>query len=188
MDLPAVQRLTGRPGSLSRIEFIADDGPNAEARRGALKGQLELWSQGRWVVSSPTDRRDSAATMTRAFRLNLTILSLLALLVGLYLIFQALDGAVVRRREEIGILRSLGVEEQAIRSSKSSGGTSPAICTPKRTVVTVFRPPSSAGPAPAPRTKASSPTIPHSSTMANCTSPTWRCWTCKENASSTRNA
>jgi putative ABC transport system permease protein len=53
--------------------------------------------------------------MTRAFRVNLTILSLLALLVGLYLIFQALDGAVVRRREEIGILRSLGVEERCIR-------------------------------------------------------------------------
>ena len=53
--------------------------------------------------------------MTRAFRVNLTILSLIALLVGLYLIFQALDGAVVRRREEIGILRSLGVEECLIR-------------------------------------------------------------------------
>jgi putative ABC transport system permease protein len=52
--------------------------------------------------------------MTSAFRLNLTILSLIALLVGLYLIFQALDGAVVRRREEIGILRSLGVEEGTI--------------------------------------------------------------------------
>lgn len=55
--------------------------------------------------------------MTRAFRLNLTILSLLALLVGLYLVFQALDGAVVRRREEIGILRSLGVTAGAIRSA-----------------------------------------------------------------------
>ena len=53
--------------------------------------------------------------MTRAFRINLTILSLIALLVGLYLIVQALDGAVVRRREEIGILRSLGVEERIIR-------------------------------------------------------------------------
>jgi putative ABC transport system permease protein len=53
--------------------------------------------------------------MTQAFRLNLTILSLLALLVGLMLVFQALDGAVVRRREEIAILRSLGVEPERIR-------------------------------------------------------------------------
>ena len=115
MDLPAVQELTDQSGKLSRIEFIVEEGPRVEARRAGLKEQLEHWSQGRWRVSSPTERRESAAAMTRAFRLNLTILSLLALLVGLYLIFQALDGAVVRRREEIGILRSLGVEERCIR-------------------------------------------------------------------------
>ncbi|HSH17743.1 MAG TPA: FtsX-like permease family protein, partial [Verrucomicrobiae bacterium] len=115
MDLPALQSLAGRTGFLSRIEFIVEEGPQAAERRRALRADLEQWSQGRWTVSSPTDRRESAATMTRAFRVNLTILSLIALLVGLYLIFQALDGAVVRRREEIGILRSLGVEERIIR-------------------------------------------------------------------------
>ncbi|HSH17042.1 MAG TPA: FtsX-like permease family protein, partial [Verrucomicrobiae bacterium] len=115
MDLPALQSLAGRTGFLSRIEFIVEEGPQADERRRALRGDLEQWSGGRWTVSSPTDRRESAATMTRAFRVNLTILSLIALLVGLYLIFQALDGAVVRRREEIGILRSLGVEERIIR-------------------------------------------------------------------------
>jgi putative ABC transport system permease protein len=55
--------------------------------------------------------------MTQAFRLNLTILSLLALLVGGYLIFQALDGVVLRRREEIGILKSLGVTDRAIQTA-----------------------------------------------------------------------
>ncbi len=111
MDLPAVQALAGRKGFLSRIEFIVEAGASVAERRAALRQKLEEWSGGRWVVSSPVDRRESAATMTRAFRLNLTILSLIALLVGLYLIFQALDGAVVRRREEVGILRSLGVAE-----------------------------------------------------------------------------
>ena len=115
MDLPALQKLTGQAGSLSRIEFVVEEGPEVEAQRARLRAQLESWSEERWLVSSPADRRASAATMTRAFRVNLTILSLIALLVGLYLIFQALDGAVVRRREEIGILRSLGVEEYLIR-------------------------------------------------------------------------
>jgi putative ABC transport system permease protein len=115
MDLPAVQKLTGRIGCLSRIEFIVPGGPGNRERRAKLNEQLERWSEGRWLVSSPVDRRESAATMTRAFRVNLTVLSLIALLVGLYLVFQALDGAVVRRREEMGILRSLGVEERWIR-------------------------------------------------------------------------
>jgi hypothetical protein len=49
--------------------------------------------------------------------MNLNLLSMIGLLVGLYLIFQSLDGAVVRRREEISILRSLGVTESLIRQA-----------------------------------------------------------------------
>ena len=115
MDFAALQPLAGKLGRLDRIEFIVEPGPDDAVRRTQLREQLAAWGEGRWFVSSPADRRDNAALMTRAFRMNLTILSLIALLVGVYLIFQALDGAVVRRREEIAILRSLGVEERAIR-------------------------------------------------------------------------
>ena len=114
-DLPVLQKLTHREGKLDRIEFRVPDGPDAGARRTALREKLIALGQNRWQVSSPDDRRTAAGMMTRAFRLNLTILSLIGLLVGLYLIFQSLDGAVVRRREEIGVLRSLGMTEKAIR-------------------------------------------------------------------------
>ena len=115
LDLPALQRLTGRIGQLDRIEFVLPEGADRPARAAALRKDLSDWMAGRWILSSSSDRRDNAATMTQAFRLNLTILSLLALLVGLMLVYQALDGAVVRRREEIAILRSLGVEAERIR-------------------------------------------------------------------------
>ncbi len=78
---------------------------------------IEPSSAPRWLVSTPGARRETAATMTAAFRLNLAVLSLIALLVGLYLVFQALDGAVVRRRAEIAILRSLGVDAATIRGA-----------------------------------------------------------------------
>ena len=117
LDLPHAQQLAGKLGRLDRVEFIIAPGPQADARRAALQATLlALGENGtRWLVTSPGARRETAELMTRAFRLNLTILSLLALLVGLYLIFQALDGAVVRRRAEIAILRSLGVPENSIR-------------------------------------------------------------------------
>ncbi len=115
LDLPALQRLTGRTGQLDRIEFVLPEGADRPARAEALRKDLIDWMAGRWTLSSSSERRDNAATMTQAFRLNLTILSLLALLVGLMLVYQALDGAVVRRREEIAILRSLGVEAERIR-------------------------------------------------------------------------
>lgn len=122
MDLPALQHWTGRTGLLTRLEFRVEPGPNAEGRRSQLRDDLETWGRSthstdaaRWLVRSPSERRDAGAVMTRAFRLNLTILSLLALLVGMYLVVQALDGAVVRRRAEIGVLRSLGVEAATLR-------------------------------------------------------------------------
>lgn len=115
MDLPKLQEVAGRAGTLDRVEFLIEAGPLAESHRQTVRETLDRLSQGRWNTASPNERRESAQTMTRAFRMNLTILSLLALLVGLYLIFQALDGAVVRRREEIGILRSLGVTAGQIR-------------------------------------------------------------------------
>ena len=47
--------------------------------------------------------------MIGAFQLNLTALSLISLLVGMFLIYNTVATAVVRRRYEIGVLRSLGL-------------------------------------------------------------------------------
>jgi putative ABC transport system permease protein len=117
MDLPALQSLTHRAGKIDRIEFTVPEGPAAEAQRSQLHDVLVTLGKDRWQILSQADRRAGAAMMTRAFRMNLNLLSMIGLLVGLYLIFQSLDGAVVRRREEIGVLRSLGVTEKIIRQS-----------------------------------------------------------------------
>jgi putative ABC transport system permease protein len=120
MDLPVLQQLTDKASRLDRIEFVLEPGPRRAERWGLIKAKLDAANPPtapRWVVSSSAARRDAGMTMTRAFRLNLTILSLLALLVGLYLVFQGLNGAVVRRRNEIAILRSLGVTSRQIQGA-----------------------------------------------------------------------
>jgi putative ABC transport system permease protein len=115
MDLPEAQSLLQRPGEVDRVEVITPIGaafPHLRAETQQILGHI---AQDRWQVISQEDRRALADNMTQAFRLNLTVLSLLALLVGGYLMFQALDGVVIRRREEIAILRSLGVTEKVIQ-------------------------------------------------------------------------
>jgi putative ABC transport system permease protein len=52
--------------------------------------------------------------MISAFRLNLTALSFVALFVGMFLIYNSMSISVIRRRREIGIIRSLGVSERTV--------------------------------------------------------------------------
>jgi putative ABC transport system permease protein len=111
LDLPDLQRLTGKIGIYDRVEVIIPPGLLRDAFRRSLIDQLKKVP---YRVEDPSENK-TGEEMTAAFRLNLTILSLIALLVSLYLITQALDASVVRRRSEIATLRSLGFTTRMIR-------------------------------------------------------------------------
>lgn len=110
MDLPAAQALLQRPGQLDRLELGVRDGSSPRQLDTELRGALP---QG-WMVEAPEQRASSGKTMTAAFRFNLTILSLIALAVGAYLLFQAFDATVNRRRETWATLQALGCEPSRI--------------------------------------------------------------------------
>jgi len=118
MDLPGAQRLAGRVEEISRVEFrVPEGGLASHFREEALEAVAGLAEERGWIVETPQDRRSSMTSMSAAFRLNLTILSGLALLVGVYLVMQAMEAAVVKRRREIAILRSLGVSSGQVRAA-----------------------------------------------------------------------
>jgi putative ABC transport system permease protein len=99
-DLATAQELTGRLGRIDRIDLALND-REAERLAGLLPQGLRL---------VPAARRSEAlAEMTRAFRANLRAMSLLALLVGGFLVYNAMTFAVLRRRGLLGTLRTLGV-------------------------------------------------------------------------------
>ncbi|MCH8473915.1 MAG: FtsX-like permease family protein [Opitutales bacterium] len=115
MDISGLMRLLGQKEFLSRIDLVWQG-----AEHLTLQGQERLagvlsGDDLAWVYRPPEFRENETASMTAAFRLNLTILSLIALLTGIFLISQALDAVVVRRRLEIGILRSLGMTDGDLR-------------------------------------------------------------------------
>ncbi|MFP4156512.1 MAG: FtsX-like permease family protein [Opitutales bacterium] len=115
-DLPVAQAWLERESEINRIEVIVADremakDPEALNRiEQRLRGDLPEGL----ILRPAGERAAERAGMTAAFRLNLMILSLIAMLVGAYLILQALDAAVVRRRGEIATLKSLGVSARAI--------------------------------------------------------------------------
>lgn len=106
MDLPAAQLQLRREGQLDRLELGLREGGSVQALEDTLRPLLPQ----NWILEAPEQRASSGRTMTAAFRFNLTILSLIALVVGAYLLFQAFDSAVNRRRETWATLRALGCE------------------------------------------------------------------------------
>ncbi len=97
-DIATAQEWTGMAGRLSRIDLIlaADD---AERIRSELPDGVSLLEFG---------EGDALDQMIAAFEINLQAMSLLALVVGLFLIYNTVTFSVVQRRGVIGILRSLG--------------------------------------------------------------------------------
>lgn len=110
MDLPAAQALLHREGQVDRLELGARPGQAAPGLEPTARALLPAGL----VLVPPEQRAESGRTMTAAFRFNLTILSLIALAVGAYLLFQAFDGAVARRRETWATLRALGCPPRAV--------------------------------------------------------------------------
>ncbi|MFT5129555.1 MAG: putative ABC transport system permease protein [Rhodothermales bacterium] len=115
MDLPALQALMGQPDVVDRVEVVVPQGKQQESILAAIPDRLRAFEAEGWQIQASGEARESAATMSAAFQMNLSILSALSVVVGLYLILQAMEAAVVRRRAEIGILLSLGVEPRWIQ-------------------------------------------------------------------------
>ena len=105
-DIGAAQAFLGRGGRLDRIDLRL---PEAPAARDAALAALAALLPPSAVIEPAGAAADTVASMTDAFRLNLTALSLLALLVGMFLIFNTVRFNVVQRRPVLACLRALGV-------------------------------------------------------------------------------
>ncbi|MCB1741029.1 MAG: ABC transporter permease [Gammaproteobacteria bacterium] len=103
-DLSVAQMLLGRQGSLSRVDLIEPEASRVTAWRERVQALLPADAR----LQDAGSRARTARELTRAFRLNLLMLSLLALVVGLFLVFNAMSYSVVRRRAQFGLLRALG--------------------------------------------------------------------------------
>jgi putative ABC transport system permease protein len=112
MDIGWAQELFGRRGELSVIQLRLSDPRERDATISRLREILPKDVQ----VSAPARRTEEVDKMLGGFQLNLTMMSLVSMFVGMFLIYNTVSASVVRRQHEIGILRSLGVTRNEIRS------------------------------------------------------------------------
>lgn len=103
-DISTAQELTGRLSTIDTIDVILPEGAAGEV----LAEQISSRLAGGASLQPVEARRGAVEQMTAAFRLNLTALSLLALVVGMFLIYNTSTFSVIQRRSLFGTLRCLG--------------------------------------------------------------------------------
>jgi putative ABC transport system permease protein len=105
IDIASAQEALEKVGLIDRIDLIVDKSRPIEATERELK---KVIPPGVEVRRSDT-RSGQIEKMVSAFHLNLTALSFISLIVGMFLIYNAISVSVIQRRREIGILRSIGL-------------------------------------------------------------------------------
>ncbi len=113
MDIAAAQKALNRFGRVDRILLKLSPGADLTASlqriQSVLPAGVDVHPQG---TATNENRK-----MLAAFRWNLRLLSYIALVVGAFLIYNTISISVVRRRNEIGVVRALGGSRSAILSA-----------------------------------------------------------------------
>jgi putative ABC transport system permease protein len=118
MDIASAQWTLGRLGRLNRVDLRLGPKVDVTAFLARLSGTLPPGV----IVRTPSIERGRAVSATRAYRVNLNMLALVALLTGAFLVFSTQSLAVLRRRASLGLLRALGVTRGELRAALLSEG------------------------------------------------------------------
>jgi putative ABC transport system permease protein len=105
MDIAAAQAAFDRAGLLDRLDVKLKEGVALEQAESEI---ADLLPEG-LVLARPEAAYGQVEKMIAAFHFNLNALGSIALLVGLFLIYNTVSISVITRREEIGTLRAIGV-------------------------------------------------------------------------------
>lgn len=110
MDIGAAQWRFNRIGQLSRIDVKL----NAGVSRAAFKTRFAEELGPGFIVAETEDQEARTANMSRAYRVNLNMLALVALFTGTFLVFSTQALSVLRRRSQLALLRVSGMTRRQV--------------------------------------------------------------------------
>lgn len=122
MDIGAAQWHFDHVGVLSRIDLKLKQGIHHNAFKAALEKELP----DHYLVIETADQEKRIHNMSRAYRINLNVLALVALFTGTFLVFSTQVLSTLRRRPQFALLRVLGwtrsqILRQILRESSLLG-------------------------------------------------------------------
>ncbi len=106
VDIATAQKRFGMLGRLTRIDLLVPDDRLLPEIRRLLPPNTRL--------ERPSRRNERVEKMLRAFRVNLFALAGVALLVGMYLVYNTVLISILRRRKDVGVVKTLGASPRQI--------------------------------------------------------------------------
>jgi putative ABC transport system permease protein len=100
-DIATAQRAFGMEGKLSRVDLMLPPGAKVQLPQGVR-------------LERPTRRNERVEKMLQAFRVNLFALAGVALLVGMFLVYNTVLISILRRRKDVGVLKTVGTAPRQI--------------------------------------------------------------------------
>ncbi|MGE5715638.1 MAG: FtsX-like permease family protein, partial [Acidobacteriota bacterium] len=113
MDLAVAQEAFGKVGRLDRIDVVLPAGISEDGRA-RFEEEIRASLPPGTTAGRPERRTETVDRLVRAFRVNLSALGLVALLVGMYFVYNTLSISVLRRRTDIGTVRALGASKRSV--------------------------------------------------------------------------
>jgi putative ABC transport system permease protein len=110
MDIAAAQLAFDRLGRVDRLDVLLPEGADLQTAVATIASRLPDGLS----AQRPGRRGEQVETMLAAFHTNLTAMSWIALVVGLFLVYNTVTISVVARRQEIGTLRALGLSRNKV--------------------------------------------------------------------------
>ncbi|MEO6488279.1 MAG: FtsX-like permease family protein [Thermoanaerobaculia bacterium] len=115
VDIATAQRNFGMRGQISRIDLIIPE-------KSGIEDEVERMLPAGTRIERPSRRNERVERMLRAFRVNLFALAGVALLVGMFLVYNTVLISILRRRKDVGVLKTLGVSPGQILTAFLSEG------------------------------------------------------------------
>ncbi|MDX2032038.1 MAG: FtsX-like permease family protein [Blastocatellia bacterium] len=111
MDVFNAQFVFGRGRNFDRIDLMNEPGVTVEELQQRLRSRLPSGVE----VERPTARGQGLENTVKGMNIGMTVTSLIALLVGMFIIFNTFSISVNQRWKEIGVLRAVGVERKNVQ-------------------------------------------------------------------------
>ncbi|MGC8485864.1 MAG: ABC transporter permease, partial [Candidatus Baltobacteraceae bacterium] len=109
VDIATAQDIFHEVGRLDRIDLVVDP-----ARMAQVRSRLAQILPPGTEALAPKTRQNQVQRMLASFQMNLAALAYVALLVGGFLIYNAVAISVVQRRNDVGTLRAIGARRGQI--------------------------------------------------------------------------